>query len=307
METNPHDTAVRIGIVTVRDAGYHPNRRLLEAARNAGATGVLVHPYRVWPATLGGRLQLTGEYARALPHVVLPRQGAEIGDSCLALIGHFERMGIPLINDGSAVATARNKWLTQQALAAAGLPCPDTVFLNASDGFDAAVAHLGGYPVVVKPVSARQGEGVLRIVDAEDARQRVLETLDRRRGIMVQRYLAPHQRRDIRALVIDRRLVCAAQLTPQAGEFRANFHLGGAIRAVELPVDMARVAVAAAAAVGCDVAGVDMMVDAGGRPSIVEVNYAPGFKGMEAATGRDIAGLIVSLAMDRCRRPAWTA
>jgi ribosomal protein S6--L-glutamate ligase len=51
--------------------------------------------------------------------------------------------------------------------------------------------------------------------------------------------------------------------------------------------------------VGCDVAGVDMMVDGEGQPFIVEVNYSPGFKGMEAASGLDIAGRIIQLAADR--------
>lgn len=302
MTTPPPDTDLRIGIITVQAPDYHPNRRLLEAARAAGAEGMLIHPYRVWPTSMDGRPGLTGESAQRPPQVVLPRQGAQIGDSCLALIRHFELMGIPLINDGSAVVTARNKFLTQQALSAAGLPCPDTVFVNATEGFAPAVACLGGYPVVVKPVNARQGDGVLRIVDAEDARRRVLESLDRRRGIMVQRYLAPQGRRDIRALVIDGKLTCAARLVPRKGEFRANFHLGSDIAAVDLPADLAAIAVAAAAAVGCDVAGVDMMVGEDDRPEIVEVNYAPGFRGMEAASGKDIAGRIIRLAIGRYHR-----
>lgn len=289
-----------IGIITVRDADYHPNRRLLEAARAAGCDGLLIHPYRFWPSTMGGRLGLTGTAPPPLPQVVLPRQGAEIGDTCLALIHHFQCLGIPLVNGLAAVTTARNKFLTQQALAAAGLPCPDTVFINDAAGFPQAVIKVGGYPVVAKAVSSRQGEGVLCIADDEDARRRVLESLDRQRGVMIQRYLAPDQRRDIRILVIGGDAVCAVALTPAEGEFRANFHLGGTIVAVPLPQDLARVAVAAAESVGCDVAGVDMMVDRrNDRPLIVEVNYSPGFRGLEAASGLDIAARIVALALRR--------
>jgi ribosomal protein S6--L-glutamate ligase len=169
-----------------------------------------------------------------LPHVVLPRQGAQIGDACLALIHQFQLMGVPLVNDLQAVSIARNKFLTQQVLTAAGLPCPDTVFVNDESGFYHGVDQLGGYPVVAKQVSGRQGDGVLRIMDANDARQRALPALDRRRGLMVQRYLPPENRRDIRALVIDGEVVCAASLVPPKGEFRANFHLGGDIKATAL-------------------------------------------------------------------------
>jgi ribosomal protein S6--L-glutamate ligase len=296
--------AMRIGIITVRDSGYHPNRRLLEAAGRAGHEGVLIHPYRLWPTTVNGELGLIGENAAPLPHVVLPRQGAQIGDACLALIGQFQKMGVPLVNGFEAVATARNKFLTQQALTAAGLPCPDTVFVNDAAGVFQAADRLGGYPIVVKPVSARQGTGVLRVEDAADSRRRALAALNRRQGLMIQRYLPPEKRRDIRALVVGGELVCAAALVPPPGEFRANFHLGGDIRPTVLSIDLERTALAAAAAVGSDVAGVDMMVAGDGRPSIVEVNYSPGFKGMEAASGLDIAGRIVAFAVERYQQAA---
>jgi ribosomal protein S6--L-glutamate ligase len=290
---------LRIGIITVRDSAYHPNRRLLEAARLAGHEGVLIHPYRLWPTTVDGKLGVSGENAAPLPQVVLPRQGAQIGDACLALVGQFQDMGVPLVNDFKAVATARNKFLTQQALSAAGLPCPDTFFVNDASGVFQAVDRLGGYPLVVKPVSARQGSGVLRIENADDCRRRALDALNRREGLMIQRYLPPEKRRDIRALVVGGEVICAAMLVPPPGEFRANFHLGADIRSIVLSIDLARTALAAAAAVGCAVAGVDMMVDGDGRPLIVEVNYSPGFKGMEAASGLDIADRIVAFAVKR--------
>jgi ribosomal protein S6--L-glutamate ligase len=293
--------AIRIGIITVQEPGYHPNQRLLEAARKAGHQGMLIHPYRLWPTTAAGQLEVTGEHSARLPHVALPRQGAQIGDACLALTRQFQLLGVPLVNDHGAVSIARNKFLTQQVLTAAGLPCPDTVFVNDPSGFFHAVDQLDGYPVVAKQVSERQGNGVLRIMDANDARQRALPALDRRRGLMVQRYLPPEKRRDLRALVIGGSLVCSASLIPAPGDFRANFHLGGDIKAVALPPELEQTAITAAAAVGCNVAGVDMMVDKDDRPFIVEVNYSPGFKGLEAATGLDIAGRIIHFAIDRYR------
>lgn len=293
---------LRIGIITVRDPDYHPNRRLLDAARRAGCEGLLIHPYHLWPTTVRGRLGSTAVHSLNLPDVILPRQGAQIGDACLALIGQLQFMGVVLVNDLAAVSTARNKFLTQQVLTAAGLPCPDTILVNDAAGFFHAVDQLGGYPLVVKQVSQRQGEGVLRISDPIDARQRALPALSRRWGLMVQRYIPTRQRRDIRALVIGNELVCAATLRPPKGEFRANFHLGSEIASITLPSELAQTAVKAVAATGCDVAGVDMMVDADNRPFIVEINYSPGFKGLEAATAMDIAGRIIGFAADRYRR-----
>ncbi|MFO7715017.1 RimK family alpha-L-glutamate ligase [Desulfosarcina sp.] len=290
---------LRIGIITVQEPGYHPNRRLLEAAGIAGHEAVLIHPYRQWPKMVAGQLGVTAKNGAGLPHVVMPRQGAQVGDACLALMGQFQLMGVPMVNDHQAVSIARNKFITQQVLTAAGLPCPDTVFINHESGFFQAVDQLGGYPVVVKPVSGRQGDGVLLIMDGVDARRRGLPALNPQRGLMVQRYIPAEKRRDIRALVIGGALICAASLVPASGEFRANFHLGSEIRSTVLATDLKQIALSAAAVVGCDVAGVDIIVDSDGRPFIVEVNYSPGFKGLEAATGRDIAGRIIRFATDR--------
>jgi ribosomal protein S6--L-glutamate ligase len=295
-----------IGIVTVRDADYHPNRRLLEASRAAGHTGYLIHPYRLWPTTTAGSLSVAAESAVELPQVVLPRQGAQIGDACLSLIRQFELMGAALVNGAAALTVARNKFLTQQVLTAAGLPCPDTVLVNAAMGLFQAVERIGGYPVVVKPVSGRQGSGLLRLADADALRRRALPVLNRRHGLLVQRYYPPRRRQDIRALVIGGELVCAAALTPAEGDFRANFHLGGRIRSTDLTDDLHRLAIAAAAAVGCDIAGVDLMVDEFGRPVVVEVNYSPGFKGLEAASGLDIAGRMIRFAVTRPLFPKTT-
>jgi ribosomal protein S6--L-glutamate ligase len=289
---------IRIGIVTVRDRSYHPNRRLLEAVHAYGHRGLLIHPYRLWAVTQAGRLSVTAARAVDLPHVVLPRQGAEIGDTCLALLHQFQLMGIPLVNGLRAVMTARNKFLTQQTLSAAGLPCPDAIFVNDASGLPHAVERLGGYPVVVKPVSGRQGSGVRRITDAAAMARQAVSLLTPPNGVVVQRYVSTRSRRDVRVLIIGGELVCAVTLTPAADEFRANFHLGGQIRPAALDADTKQIAVDAAAAVGCDIAGVDIMIDGSGQPYIVEVNYSPGFRGLEAASGLDIAGRMIQFTTD---------
>ena len=62
----------------------------------------------------------------------------------------------------------------------------------------------------------------------------------------------------------------------------------------------------AARAVGLDVAGVDML-EARSGPKVMEINSSPGFEGLEAASGMDVAREIVSfgltLARDGSRDP----
>jgi ribosomal protein S6--L-glutamate ligase len=282
---------VNLGILTVRDKDYPPNRRLMEAAQKQGHRGVLIHPYRVWPAFGKGRAVLVGD-AVFLPDILLPRQGAALGDACLSLIRHFQLMGIPVVNGPDAIRKAKDKFLALQFLKAEGLPVPDTVLVNAAEGLFRAAAELGGFPVVVKPVSSRQGGGVY-LVENDAQLQPVAEGLDPRTGLLVQKFISPEGRTDLRVVTIGDNVAGAAEFFPGPGDFRGNFHLTGKSRAAAPAPEILDVARKAVKVLGLEIAGVDILIDVKNRPLVTEVNYSPGFRGLEAATGLDIAGEMI--------------
>jgi len=287
---------MNIGIVTVRDETFHPTRRLAEAAGQRGHRVALIHPYRRWPVIAGGTPAIVGGESGDKPDVVLPRQGAQIGRSCMVLISHLRLMGIPLVNGPDAIRLASNQFLTLQALAAAGIPVPDTLFINATEGRHKVGDYAGGYPVVVKEINGHQGAGVSLAKNEAELNRIVQTNLHATQGMLLQKFISTTGRSDIRALVIGGRVAGAMLLRPPADDFRANFHLGANAAARTLTDSEAGVAVGAARAVGLDIAGVDLVADAEGRVSVIEVNYSPGFKGLELATGIDIAGLMVDYA-----------
>jgi len=286
-----------IGIISARDAAYHPNRRLLEAAAQRGSHAVLIDPYQVRPVIRAGRTVFLGRPDPARLNVILPRQGATVGDSSLALIQGLAHMGIPLVNGPAAIRIARNKMTTLQVLASAGIPVPDTVLVNAQDHFTRAAAELGGYPLVVKAVSGRQGDDILLIENPRQADAFLQRPWSPRTGFILQQFIPPEARRDLRVLVVGGRVAGAVTLRPAAGDFRANFHLTGHARMTKPAPAVAETALKAATAAGLDIAGVDMLLDAQGRLVIIEINYAPGFQGLEKATGLDVAGRIIDYAL----------
>jgi len=295
-----------IGIITARDMQYHPNRRLMETAAEQGHAVIRINPYRRWPGFRNqGEAVLFQDGEEKLPDAVLPRQGADVGPSCLALIRQIQMLNIPVINDFEAVRISRHQFYTLQALSLAGIPFPDSIFINSADGFFRAVNDLGGYPVVVKQVSRRQGSGVLKVDSAAMARTIITDHLEKpqkeRQGLLIQRYLPPLGRQDIRVLTIGQRVTGAQALIPMPGDFRANFHLGGRSRLFEMTPEIEDLSIRAAGAVGLDIAGIDLMVENGGTPQVGEVNYAARFRGLEAATGRDIAGEIIDFVVGRIR------
>jgi ribosomal protein S6--L-glutamate ligase len=61
----------------------------------------------------------------------------------------------------------------------------------------------------------------------------------------------------------------------------------------------ASLAIRAAAAVGAEYAGVDLLPARDGSIYLIEVNGVPGWEGLQAATGLDVAGALV----DHLARP----
>jgi len=284
---------MRIGIVTIRDAAYHPNRRLLDAAKAKGHSGRLVHPYHTWPAVQGNRALAIDPRGQCRIDVLVPRQGAEEGESSLALIETFEQQHLPVVNRSKAIRLARNQYMTIRKLAETGLPVLDSVLVNSEEGFWAAAESLGGFPLVIKHPSGRQGEGVRLARDTKDGRAHLEELLTPRLGLMVQRFIPLEGRLDIRVLVIGGEIAGAIALKPVDGDFRANFHLTGRSQPIDVWPELAETAVCAAAGLDLEIAGVDLLADHHRRLQVLEVNYAPGFKGLEAATGLDIAGMMI--------------
>jgi len=292
---------MEIGIITVRDSDYHPNGRLMAAATQKGHRARLVHPYQVFPKVTGKGLGFEGQLDVKALDVMMPRQGATISDSSLILLHHFSRIGMPLVNGFDAVCITRSQIKTLQTMAAAGIPVPDTLFVNSEDGFEKAVPLMGGYPIVVKQVSGRQGAGIYLVETKDQAETITRNHLDPRKGILVQHYIPTPARQDIRVMVIGGKAAAAMEMTPVDGDFRANYHLTRESRPLELTQPVQTLAAKAARAVGLDIAGVDMIVDTHDNMYIIEVNYAPGFNGLERATGLDIAGLMIDCAIGKAK------
>lgn len=285
-----------VGILSLRNHRYHPNRRLMEAARTQGHRAMLLHPARMYLAVTPEGFRVIHLGKAALPEVVLPRVGSTIREYPLALVRHMEGMGIRMVNNSEAVERARNKFRVLQALARQGVPIPESCYASNERNLTAAARNLGSRPLVIKTAQGRQGRGVFLAKDAGEAQRLFQEHPPALgQGLVLQRFVPPEdRRRDIRVLVMGGRAVSAMALRPRRGEFRANVHLHGRAEALHLSKPMERVAVKATAAVGLDIAGVDMIQKIDGTLLVVDVNYSPGFKGLEKCTGADIASRIIA-------------
>jgi len=187
-----------------------------------------------------------------------------------------------------------DKFYTSSLLRDAGLPTPETVVCQRTDDAMDAVRTLGD--VVIKPIFGSLGQGMIR-TDNPEVALRVVRTLDQVRAVFYVQQAIDSGGRDLRVFVVGGRVLGAIERRAGPGEWRTNVALGGTARAVELPGDWAAMAVRATAAVGADYAGVDLLPARDGRVYVLEVNGIPGWEGLQAATGLDVAGAVVECAV----------
>ncbi|RLB92683.1 MAG: hypothetical protein DRH26_05735 [Deltaproteobacteria bacterium] len=308
-----------IGIMTVNGVDFHPNKRLIEAATHSGHKILLINPYEITCTLDRGKIgfaQSSGfagsagffmDLAGPIPHVVLPRQGSPMGEYGFVLLRHFVGMKIPLVNGIEGVTIAKNQYITLQALGAAGIEVPKSCFITRTPCFFKAVAHLGGFPVIAKQVDGMGGDGVVKIDTRDQAAAFLDAHLNPLKGMLVQKFIPPRGRQDVRLLVIGGRVAGAMVLEPPPGDFRANIHQKARATAIDPPEEWVGLALEAARVCCLEIAGVDMMVEKGRRPLVVEVNYSPGFRGLEAATGRDISQEIIDYVISRIRHKTPSA
>lgn len=202
----------------------------------------------------------------------------------------IERRGIPVMNSPRAIERSVDKFYTTALLHEAGLPTPDTVVCeNAADAMAAAIA-MGD--VVVKPLFGSMGHGMMRVSDPDMA-FRVFGTLEQLRAVFYVQRAVDHDGRDVRAFVVDGRVIAAIERRAPGNDWRTNVARGGSARAFELSSDWAALAMRAAAALGADYAGIDLLPSRDGRVFVLEVNGIPGWRALQQATGVDVADAIV--------------
>jgi RimK family alpha-L-glutamate ligase len=201
-----------------------------------------------------------------------------------------EGRGMRVLNPPRAVETCVDKYLTNVRLAAAGLPTPPTHVAQRADDALEAFARLGG-DVVLKPVFGAEGRGMQRVSDRELA-WRTFRVLEQTGQLIYQQRFIDHSGHDLRVFVMGG-TVRAAMRRSSGTDWRTNVAQGGTTERAELTPREAELAVRAATAVGCPIAGVDLLPGPRGELFVIEVNAVPGWRALAPTCEIDMAAEIV--------------
>jgi ribosomal protein S6--L-glutamate ligase len=283
---------MKIALLT-RNPKLYSHQRLMETAVGRGHEIVPIDYLRCYMNITSRKpeLRYLGEKLTGFD-AVIPRIAASHTFYGLAVLRQFEMMGVYPLNESVSIGRARDKLRSMQILSREGIGMPVTAFAIDNRQTEDVLEIVGGAPVVVKLLEGTQGIGVV-LAESNKSAKSIIDAFNGVEvAILVQEFIKESEGKDIRALVVGRRVVATMERTGAKGDFRSNLHRGGSARIIELSAVERNTALNAARAMGLNVAGVDML-RANRGPVVMEVNSSPGLEGIEKTTGENVAKAII--------------
>ncbi len=227
----------------------------------------------------------------------------------LYLTAILEDMDIHVINRYDVDRICGDKLLTTLVLAKAGVPNPKTKVAFSMESALDALNSLG-YPAIIKPLIGSWGR-LVHLLSDEATALAVLEDREAMSiGMPLHRIFYLQEKidtpqRDIRAFVIGGDVKAGmfrypiSKTDPTKKEWRTNYALGGTVEPCEITDEIREMSLAATKAISdassTPVEELILGVDLVESPDllVLEVNHTPEFRGLETASGVNVAGLIV--------------
>lgn len=282
---------MKIAILS-RNSHLYSTRRLKEAAIERGHEVSVVDYLRCYMDITARRPKVLFRGEEVRPDAVIPRIGATYTFYGTAVVRQFEMADVFTAVSSQGISRSRDKLRSMQLLSRAGVGLPTTSFAHSTQDVLGVLDVVGGAPVVVKLLEGTQGLGVV-LAETKKAAESVIgafRQLDA--NILVQQFIKEAGGADIRAFVVDGKVVAAMKRQGAPGEFRSNLHQGGSAEVIKLTPKERATAIRAAKTMELDIAGVDMIQSEDG-PMVLEVNSSPGLEGIEGASQKDVAGEII--------------
>lgn len=282
---------MKIGILS-RKASLYSTRRLLAAALGRGHEVRVIDYSRCYMNITSHNPQVLLAGQALSFDCVIPRIGASMTFYGTAVVRQFEMMGVFAANESQAISRSRDKLRALQLLARAGVGLPVTSFALSTKDIAGLIEIVGGAPLVIKLLEGTQGKGVVLAETRKAAESVVSAFREMDANILIQEFIAEAKGADIRAFIVDGKVVAAMKRQGPEGDFRSNLHRGGTATPVKLTPEERATALRAVKVLGLGVAGVDMLRSNHG-PLVMEVNSSPGLEGIERASGKDVAASII--------------
>ncbi|MFT4831619.1 MAG: ribosomal protein S6--L-glutamate ligase [Psychroserpens sp.] len=272
----------------------YSNMRIMEAAEARGHEIVFLnveHSYMKLDANSPEIRYRGGNILKAYD-AIIPRIKPAVTFYGCALIRQFDTLGVYCQNSAEAITQSRDKLFASQLFSRNDIHIPITGFAKSPMDTKDLIRMVNGAPLIIKLLESTQGKGVV-LAETNKAAESVINAFKSvQTNILVQEFIKEANGQDIRCFVVDGKVVASIQRQAEKGEFRANIHQGGKASIVKITPEEKKLALKAAKVLNLAVAGVDIIRSNKG-PLLLEVNSSPGLEGIENATGKDIANIMI--------------
>lgn len=282
-------------VILSKGPGNYSTKRLKEEAIARGHEVRVVNYAKCYVTLESGKpiVRYEGEEVTNVD-IIIPRIASSLTKYGCSIVRQFEMQNVPTLISSIAIVRSRDKLRSTQLLAKAGVGIPKTVFARETADLGDVLEQVGGAPVIIKVARGTHGNGVV-LAETRSAAKAVMQAFYVEGvNFIVQEFVAESAGVDIRAFVVNGKVVASMLRQSLDDDFRSNLHQGGEGIPVKLTDDERKTAQRAAKAMGLSVCGVDMMRSDRG-PLVLEVNSSPGF-GIEKVTNHNVAGKIIELA-----------
>lgn len=282
-----------IFILSVSDLIYSTQRIFKEANRRGHKVKIINHLMCSIKLTNGiSEIIYKGENIIDIPDVIIPRIGTSASRHGAAIVKEFEMNGVYTTATSLGILQSQNKARTLQIMNRKYIPIPDTLFSVNPENIGEQIDFLGGAPIIIKLQEGTHGSGVI-LAESKKSAKSIIDTMySTNTSILLQEFIAESNSEDIRAFVINDKVVSSMKRKGLEDDFRSNIHQGGNGFKVNLSSEEKEIAIKAAKYLNLPIAGVDMVRSKRG-PLLIEVNSTPGLQGIEAYTKDNIGKAIV--------------
>ncbi|WP_271405569.1 RimK family alpha-L-glutamate ligase [Tenacibaculum soleae] len=282
-----------IFILSVSDLIYSTQRIFKEANRRGHKVKIINHLMCSIKLTNGiSEIIYEGENIIDIPDVIIPRIGTSASRHGAAIVKEFEMNRVYTTATSLGILQSQNKARTLQIMNRKNIPIPDTLFSVNPENIGEQIDLLGGAPIIIKLQEGTHGAGVI-LAESKKSAKSIIDTMySTNTSILLQEFIAESNSEDIRAFVINGKVVSSMKRKGLEDDFRSNIHQGGNGFKVNLSPEEKEIAIKAAKYLNLPIAGVDMIRSKRG-PLLIEVNSTPGLQGIEAYTKDNIGKAIV--------------
>jgi ribosomal protein S6--L-glutamate ligase len=195
---------------------------------------------------------------------------------------------LAVVDEKLAKGLGGTKYRNHLRFEKAGLPVPKTFLLPKALR---KINEFRSKELVIKPVAGKQGKGIEKIKNKKEELKKFMEKIqnEKLRRYMVSEFLSI--KKEFRIFVIGKKVVGGFEKISDS--WIHNISKGATPKSIKVSDKLAALSLRASKASFNEITGVDIAETNEGDFFVLEANRAPGFEGLEKATGKNIAREII--------------